>query len=114
MDVNHWCGIVADLDKGLVTVFDPQQASDRIARLRYVAVNEIIPLLPPRGNDLRAYKTSTFSKMTQVDNYNCGVFVLTFFEAMLTESKTSNLEDNDERVAIMQLFRLKYLCYALA
>lgn len=111
VDGNHWCALVANVSAGIVTVFDPQQCRDRIKQLKAVAVKEIFPLLPGRET---GYKFAVFPSMTQVDNYNCGLFVLIFFEAMLSGSSVSDIDDDDDRKELMQLFRYKYLCYSLS
>ena len=107
VDRNHWCGICTDVVTGVIMGFDPQQAFDRIARLQALVTKQIVPL-PPSPKAGRSYKTKALTNVTaQVDNYNCGVYVLQFFESMLTSKTMVDLHAAANRVEMMQCYRFK-------
>ncbi|KAG1704505.1 hypothetical protein DVH05_005435 [Phytophthora capsici] len=107
---NHWCGVVADIKKGVITVFDPQQDRECIEQLKHVVKMVLYPLLPQQE---RGYTCITFALLDQLDSYNCGVFVIIFYEAKLSGSAISDIGEDTDAMELMQLFWYTYLGYTL-
>ncbi|ETL82962.1 hypothetical protein L917_16993 [Phytophthora nicotianae] len=82
---NHWCSIMLDLTAKEVFVHDPMNLSYGVkARLLAEKLVVMLPNFAPRQYWIRPYR-SDFG--VQVDNYNCGMYMLSGFEAFAgTES----------------------------
>ncbi|KAF4143151.1 Ulp1 protease family C-terminal catalytic domain-containing protein, partial [Phytophthora infestans] len=77
--LNDWCAVTVDFNSNEVKVYDPQQAGDRFKHLRAYLKSELLPRLPQRKSPKR-FRFTRCQWLTQLVNYNCGVFVLMFFE----------------------------------
>ncbi|GMF52109.1 unnamed protein product [Phytophthora fragariaefolia] len=75
---NHWCSVMLDLNKRKVFICD-SSASSYLVSLRVVA-QKLITLLPIDVRPSTRLHVFEPGLGVQVDNYNCGVYVLLAFE----------------------------------
>jgi hypothetical protein len=103
-EAGHWCGAIIDAskDKISVLVFEPMQA--HVAHLKQRVAALIAPFKGQRDVSIRPH-----TEFGQVENYNCGVFVLMAIELHLRNIAPSNY-DSEEAAAY---FRFRYLAHAL-
>ncbi|KAG3094686.1 hypothetical protein PI125_g16502 [Phytophthora idaei] len=84
-ELDHWCAVVINLGTGDGKIYDPQETSDRYAKLQTYLKAELVPLLPPLPSP-KSYRFQQHTWMRQQDNCNYGLFILLFLEACLTRS----------------------------
>ncbi|KAG3082948.1 hypothetical protein PC122_g10742 [Phytophthora cactorum] len=63
-------------------IYDPQETSDRYAKLQTYLKAKLVPLLPPLPSPMR-YRFQQHTRVRQQDNYNCGLFVYCFWKRVL-------------------------------
>ncbi|GMF35657.1 unnamed protein product [Phytophthora fragariaefolia] len=81
-NAEHWCAAAVNFAEYSITIFDPQQTGDRFAALRTYLRAELVPLLPIPPSPKR-YSFKQVDWVVQLDTYNCGLFVVLFFELLL-------------------------------
>ncbi|OWY91700.1 hypothetical protein PHMEG_00039617 [Phytophthora megakarya] len=91
VDLNHWCAVAVDYKEYTVNIYDPQQTGGRYEALRTFLSSELIPLLP-RPRSPKRLRFKQMETTPQLDNYNCGVFVLLFFGRLLSGLEPTALE----------------------
>ena len=98
---NHWCGVVIDRNCGVVCYYDP--ASSYAGELEAIARQKVL-----RVTD-NHYRVRRFvPDAVQLDNYNCGVFLLMFFESYVAGSGFAGFDRDG-----LQCIRLRYMVQAL-
>jgi hypothetical protein len=91
-----------------VTIFDPQKTGNRFNALRTYLSAALIPLLPTPPSPKR-YRFKQVEWVTQMDTYNCGVFVILFFELLILDVQPTGLDTT----LAMQYFRYRLLSHVL-
>ncbi|KAF1772690.1 hypothetical protein GQ600_7510 [Phytophthora cactorum] len=83
------CGLQFQRCEGL----RPQQTGDRFKHLRTYLKIDLRPLLPQLESPKR-FRFTRYEWVTQLDNYNCGIFILMFFELYILgyDNAPSDLE----------------------
>eukprot|EP00644_Phytophthora_capsici_P019284 jgi/Phyca11/132892/e_gw1.255.8.1 len=99
----HWCSIMVDLATSEVLIYDPMSSS-YMANARDVA-QILIPLLPTPAKTRYRIRTYESELGTQMDSYNCGLFVLVAFEMFCG----ANVPGKRSR-SLLQYLRYRYLC----
>ncbi|KAE9033356.1 hypothetical protein PR003_g10551 [Phytophthora rubi] len=103
-DLKHWCAVAVDSNSNDVNVYDPQQNGQRFEHLRTCLKSELLPKLPQPESPKRFRFTQT-EWLTQLDNYNCGVFIYG------REQETNRIEGHIRPA--MQFFRYRFLSHVL-
>ncbi|KAE9137962.1 hypothetical protein PF005_g12213 [Phytophthora fragariae] len=101
---NHWCSVMINLDQGKVFIYD-SSASSYLVSLRAVA-QKLITLLP---NDVRpSTRLQVYESGLgiQVDNYNCGVYVLLAFEIFCGAEPLSHVDKKTLQCLRYRYFRM--------
>ncbi|KAE9040998.1 hypothetical protein PR003_g4761 [Phytophthora rubi] len=114
VDENHWCGVAVVIKSESITIFDPQQNTNRIDRIGALVEAQVVPELPePTSRYVYTiHAERQFQKQT--DNYNCGVFVLLFIELAISDGSLGNVVGDGVVIkSAMQFFRYRYLCFNL-
>ncbi|KAF4142281.1 Ulp1 protease family C-terminal catalytic domain-containing protein [Phytophthora infestans] len=104
----HWCAVAVNFNDLTITVLDPQRTGDRYEALRKYLYADLVPLLPQPPSPKR-YRFKQLEWMTQVDSYNCGVFVIMFFEMLLLDVAVVGSESASESTIAMQYFRYRFI-----
>ncbi|DBA01995.1 TPA: hypothetical protein N0F65_006728 [Lagenidium giganteum] len=107
---DHWCGIVVDFQKRMLTKFDPYQCQSRYAQIDRWSKQFLYPVIP--GINDHRFKCQKFTSVTQRDSYNCGVLVLLFFEFYLQHAPGVVLTAKDLST-VLRHARYRYLCLTL-
>lgn len=102
--------MAVDFNECVVIIYDPQETGNRFDALKNYLVAELFPFLlkPPSPKRLR---TKRIGYVPLLDDYNCGVFVLLFFELVLFRVEPIGFEGNIKPA--MQFFRYRYLSHIL-
>ncbi|ETN01922.1 hypothetical protein PPTG_23989 [Phytophthora nicotianae INRA-310] len=90
-----------------------QRTGDRFEALRKYMHADLVPLLPEPPSPKR-YKSKQLEWMAQVDSYNCGVFVITFFEMLLLNVTVTGSDSPSESAIAMHYFRYRFLDHILS
>ncbi|KAF4129558.1 Ulp1 protease family C-terminal catalytic domain-containing protein [Phytophthora infestans] len=106
--LNHWCAVTVDFNSNEVKVYDPQQAGDRFKQLRAYLKSELLSRLPQLESPKR-FRFTRCQWLTQLDNYNCGVFVLMFFELCILGYDFAPSDLEGKISPAMQFYRYRYL-----
>ncbi|KAF4133550.1 Ulp1 protease family C-terminal catalytic domain-containing protein [Phytophthora infestans] len=101
---DHWCATAVNFNELTITIFDPQLTGDRFETLRRYLRDELVPLLPLPPSPKR-YRFKRVEWVTQVDDYNCGVFVIMFFEMLLLDVVPTGFDTS----TALQYFRYRYI-----
>ena len=110
-DPEHWCGVVVDFETYTLTTFDPFQDLDRYSLIDNWVVQHLIPATPRLKTARFHFKR--FSQVQQLDNFNCGVLVLLFFECCV--HNTSGIELGAGSLqATLKHARYRYLAMNMA
>ncbi|KAG3157869.1 hypothetical protein PI126_g8110 [Phytophthora idaei] len=81
-ELDLWCAVMINLGTGDGKIYDPQETSDRYAKLQTYLKAELVPLLPPLPSPKR-YRFQQHTWMRKQDNYNCGLFIYCFWKRVL-------------------------------
>ncbi|POM67919.1 Hypothetical protein PHPALM_15984, partial [Phytophthora palmivora] len=99
---NHWCGVLMNLEKGRVYVYD-SMASSYATSIRAVT-QQMIPMIPESARPSARLVTHDPGLGIQSDSYNCGVYVLLAFEIFCGSEPLGHLDKKT-----LQCMRYRYL-----
>lgn len=103
---DHWCGIVVHVERQEILHYDPMASSYTLVA-RKVALELSRLGAEHYGSQfrVRAYEASSG---IQLDNYNCGVFLLLFAEETILGKRVGRVYRHT-----LQYLRYRYLCMCL-
>ncbi|KAG1702270.1 hypothetical protein DVH05_010060 [Phytophthora capsici] len=103
---NHWCSVMMDLSQIEVFIYDPMNSTYGV-NIRPL-IEKLVAMVPdfvPRKYRTRAYQSDLG---VQVDNYNCGIYMLVAFEIFCGAESLSLLSKKE-----IQYLRYRYLCMCI-
>lgn len=100
-NLNHCCAVAVDSRENKICICDPQQTGNRYKELRAYLKEELLSFLPQPKSPKRYRFKSVDYCTTQHDSYNCGIFILWFFQMCLYGDEPAGIEGNSS--AAMQV-----------
>ncbi|ETN00599.1 hypothetical protein PPTG_17817 [Phytophthora nicotianae INRA-310] len=112
-DWNHWCAVGVNFKTSEVVIYDPQNTGDRFDAIKGFLKTQVLPLLPAPESPKR-FRFTRIDLAPQLDDYNCGVFVLLFIELQLYGVQVTGLDSEIRSREAMEFFHYRYLSLILA
>lgn len=99
--------MLLDLVQQTFSIFNLSSSLEDIRATQKFATSCIVPLLPAD----RRYSFMQLTQLTQTDSYNCGVYVLMWFEMHVSAPQSPRVEYDNKRA--VQYFKYRYMIYIL-
>lgn len=104
---NHWCFILIDLKKKHFSFLDPQGGTENQRKTYFNRFLKFMSQLP--NNSLKSSEWNIISTdhVKQRDNYNCGIYVIHFFKAIIRNEPLISEFDPDGFRSELRYFLLE-------
>ncbi|EEY60183.1 uncharacterized protein PITG_12509 [Phytophthora infestans T30-4] len=99
VDVAHWCGAIVDFRSCSIWIYDPKQKVDYIDEVEDIMKSSVVPLIDPAF----VFDFKYSSAWLQKDGYNCGVFIVKWFETYLKVAMHTVPEENRSALTPQQI-----------